>query len=406
VGSNPSAVVIEATPGDGSANYGVLLIDKDFVIIDGLHITRFRTNVFVTGEASGSNHATVRNCRLSDAFYYGVHGWDDVHPNNDVTITGNLIEYNGSAGVKWTRLGSRGVISYNRVYSNGQLTDEETYDPEHDYRAGISLWGDGEGIEDIVVEHNDVEFTGMGRQPIDGDGNGIWVDRTLGGNIIRYNVVRSSAKCGIIIEDVPLGGMIYYNVSVNNGGALDPTKGFGLLLMRGSEHWEVYNNTVFGNANGLGMGNWSGDGIPNNNTVVNNIVFSSDTREIHVVHGAEDLSNEFEYNFIDEGPGFVKWGSALFGLLGSWESAAPQADNNATGEPGFVDPASGDFRLEPGSPCLDAGIDVGLEFDIEGMPVVGNPTLGAYENPLDPFVLPFTDGFESGDLGSWPDSLP
>jgi hypothetical protein len=32
--------------------------------------------------------------------------------------------------------------------------------------------------------------------------------------------VRSSARCGIIIEDVPLGGMIYYNVSVNNGGAL------------------------------------------------------------------------------------------------------------------------------------------------------------------------------------------
>jgi hypothetical protein len=47
-----------------------------------------------------------------------------------------------------------------------------------------------------------------------------------------------------------------------------------------------------------------------------------------------------------------------------------------------------------------------LDFDIEGMPVVGNPTVGAYESPFDPFALPFTDGFESGDLRYWPDSMP
>jgi len=66
---------------------------------------------------------------------------------------------------------------------------------------------------------------------------------------------------------------------------------------------------------------------------------------------------------------------------------------NITPEPMFVDPHRGDYRLRPGSPCIDAGIDLGAIFssDFNGLrrPLDGNRDgapaydMGAYEfNPL------------------------
>ena len=62
---------------------------------------------------------------------------------------------------------------------------------------------------------------------------------------------------------------------------------------------------------------------------------------------------------------------------------------NITNEPAFVDAAAGNYRLRPGSPCIDAGADVSdlvsLDFDGLGRPVDGNRDgedafdMGAYE---------------------------
>jgi len=41
---------------------------------------------------------------------------------------------------------------------------------------------------------------------------------------------------------------------------------------------------------------------------------------------------------------------------------------NTDADPMFVDAANGDYHLSPGSPCIDAGIDTGLDTDFEGDP--------------------------------------
>ncbi|MEM7533721.1 MAG: clostripain-related cysteine peptidase [Chloroflexota bacterium] len=55
--------------------------------------------------------------------------------------------------------------------------------------------------------------------------------------------------------------------------------------------------------------------------------------------------------------------------------------NNISGDPKFIDPTNGDYRLGSGSAAIDAGIDAGVADDIAGVarPVGSAPDIGAYE---------------------------
>jgi len=56
-------------------------------------------------------------------------------------------------------------------------------------------------------------------------------------------------------------------------------------------------------------------------------------------------------------------------------------EHDVTAEPQFVDPDKGDFRLKPGSPGIDAGIEIGIKTDLLGTkrPQGKAPDVGAYE---------------------------
>ena len=53
-------------------------------------------------------------------------------------------------------------------------------------------------------------------------------------------------------------------------------------------------------------------------------------------------------------------------------------NNNITTDPTFVT-AGSDFHLQAGSPCINAGINVGLTTDYDGQAVDDPPEIGAYE---------------------------
>lgn len=52
---------------------------------------------------------------------------------------------------------------------------------------------------------------------------------------------------------------------------------------------------------------------------------------------------------------------------------------NITTDPTFVGGSPYDFHLQAGSPCINAGIDVGLTEDYDGQAVDDPPEIGAYE---------------------------
>lgn len=77
-------------------------------------------------------------------------------------------------------------------------------------------------------------------------------------------------------------------------------------------------------------------------------------------------------NNISNGQSAAMWRSGPF--------IAPTTETGAlTTDPMFANPASGDFTLQAGSPCINAGTNWGQTRDYAGNPVTGTPDRGAYE---------------------------
>lgn len=116
------------------------------------------------------------------------------------------------------------------------------------------------------------------------------------------------------------------------------------------------------------------------------------------------------------------WGSTLFNSIAHLNHGGNELDQcfaqdtwpGGGGSPLFVNPAAQDYRLQPGSPCIDAGGDLGalipLDMDDLRRPLEGNrdgdaaPDMGAFEfNPL--FFTSITHSNGNVQL-HWFDSVP
>ena len=91
---------------------------------------------------------------------------------------------------------------------------------------------------------------------------------------------------------------------------------------------------------------------------------------------AADTPNDIIEIDNDPGPGSIHYN------LTEWQAyAGSPGANSIAGDPLMTNPGAGDFTLQAGSPCRDAGEDVGLTRDFAGVsvPQETNPAIGAYE---------------------------
>ena len=54
--------------------------------------------------------------------------------------------------------------------------------------------------------------------------------------------------------------------------------------------------------------------------------------------------------------------------------------DSLSGDPDFASPADGDYHIGHDSAAIDAGIDTGVPYDLDGEPRLGLPDLGADEH--------------------------
>ena len=163
------------------------------------------------------------------------------------------------------------------------------------------------------------------------------------------------------------------NGSSNNSGLIGTDNvvyangGMGINLAPSSagvaDSIYLYNNTSYGN--GSDGVKWAPTSGTNTLIAKNNISAGNGGNAFNYTsHAGATLTASNNSN-----------GGGTYG--GAW--AANKGIGNVEQNPLFVSPSTGDFHLQPTSPAIDAGTNVGLTSDFAGNPIVGNPDIGAYE---------------------------
>ena len=179
-------------------------------------------------------------------------------------------------------------------------------------------------------------------------GTGTNIEVEIQGNRVAENVSGIAVSLGM---SPTITGFIRI---VNNVVAFNRVGGIGLGACcafgdPGDFTLEVVNNTVYGNEAAFGGGLAAN---ASNLTLLNNIFFantaSSEGPDLYLVQAA--LSATIAFNIIGDGQ-------------------FDGVDNNFALDPLLVDPAGGDFSLQPTSPAIDAGSNTGApDIDFAGNP--------------------------------------
>lgn len=257
------------------------------------------------------------------------------------------------------------------------------------------------GVSQFVVTENYVHDTPK---------EGIDVKESSTNGQVRDNFVERACAVGIYVNEA-LDVSVYRNLVRGTGHYLaddgqeglcssEPVFGHyygqyygnGILLAVGDlgelsqgrlSNIQVYQNVVW-DSHGNGLQFWdewresgTGEGEMTGNRVYNNVFHNSDLAGIRLddVDETSVVNNIIALNDEEGITGNAADSSSvshnLFHFRHDWQE--PVGTHYVTGDPLFVDPASGDFHLQASSPAINHGLDVGL-------PYAGSaPDIGAYE---------------------------
>jgi len=305
-----------------SSGDGLLNLDgRSWLRFDGITITRSPTHGVYGYEASNVEFV---GCEVSSSSDGGL----VLLGASDVLVDGCDVHHNNDEGTSASHeavtMGegtTRFVVRNSRVHENGEEGIDAKYNDEAAGKIHDNLVYDNRGPNIYVDSSSDVE--------------------------------------------------VYNNVSY--GATAETKAGIAIAVEDWSDSRQatdiaIYNNVSYGNAGG-GISFWKeSSGTIARITIVNNTLV--DNPEAALV-GADEVT----------GPGSIVRNN-LFngndpGIGGSFV-----ADTNLTADPLFVDRESGDYRLLPDSPAIDAANPTGaptFDCDNTSRPTGAGPDIGAYE---------------------------
>jgi predicted GH43/DUF377 family glycosyl hydrolase len=357
---------------------------------------------------------TISNTRVisNSAGSYG--GGIEVDNDALATIVNSEVISNtaigdGGGGVN-VHNGARGIVTNSRILSNtvtqgwgsaGIMISNDGFATVH---SNEIAWNRGIGDSSpsgamrvhassvVTITHNDIHAnTG-------GGGGGIaatWYSTlNVHSNTIANNQeIAGNGGGGLRLTD-QITAVVDSNVIVNNH-----TESSGGGIATDDSNLTMTNNVIAFNTgpDGDGIIVWSGSGSGLADVdIINNTIVSNATDAIGVGDGTVLVRNNVLYGH--EGDGAINqygdstitsdhnvfWGNA-------WISDVPTGTGDIEVNPLFVDAASGDFHLQAGSPCINAGTSTGAPaVDIEGTPRGATPDIGAYEWGKHRIFLPLT----------------
>jgi parallel beta-helix repeat protein len=334
--------------------------------------------------SSAGQYVLVENCTISGG-YAGIEFVDNTQYSR---IHNNVVHNCSHAGIYPGHSSAYNDIDNNDCYANGagiylSGSDHNLVHNNHSYLnvGEEGLYGYGIGV--LCGSNNEIYDNEINNNTSDGIEfwSGDPLDNpdyyTCDANKVYRNKIYSNARTGILLDgSVTLQAIdneIFYNLIYDNG---DP--GIRISIDSGSGN-KLYNNTIVGNAGvsasayfgitfdlvGSGIGGWD---------VKNNIVTDNTRGEFYGRSGCTVTNDHNQYHRISGT--VVNYNETTY-------DTAHVTDFEATAlavDPLFVDETNHDYRLQPSSSAINAGINVGLTTDLNGNPIIGQPEIGCFES--------------------------
>ncbi len=323
-----------------------------YITVQGLSLRLALGSVTISGQQGLSHHITfdgvdvsLTKLRFESDFcttfinilnsHFHDNEYENIHLESDNSlIANNLIE---RTVAPWSLYGAVGINVLgvdNRISGNRIRDIHKSEGGRGGYGIYLEEWYNGYGDVGCHSETNQsnvIEKNNVARV----DGTGI---ANSGGdnNIVANNVVYANGAAGI---------------AMSSGG----TDGGPVGAQRSADNNSIYHNTLYANADvGLSLNRLT------NGVARDNLLYANNPSRGQQVYSAPiGVSFSLDHN-LNGGAG-------------------------AADDPLFVNASAGDFHLQPGSPAIDAGLDVGIDDDMDGnpRPVGLGVDVGAYERQAD-----------------------
>ncbi|MFH1499222.1 MAG: right-handed parallel beta-helix repeat-containing protein [Verrucomicrobiota bacterium] len=239
---------------------------------------------------------------------------------NNFVITGNVVRRESKTtnkGCIIVERGSGGLIAGNRVYMG---------------KFGIAIY-----TSDTVVEYNYLENIGFN------DALRMWENRGQSNVTLRYNIVNGCDNSGLSIGNTSQAVTPMSNIRVHHNLIYNSYWGVGFAVPVSGE---FRNNIVWSDAHTNPQRRLNFDGILSGGTFLcdHNILQDKGTNPM------------------------ASWIGVTYHDLASLQAGSGSHADSLSSSPLWVAPGSGDFRLQSGSPAIDAGAALGVTIDFDGNP--------------------------------------
>jgi hypothetical protein len=402
-----------------NGGFGVEVVNQrgntrlDRVWLESLEASGFRwAGIYVGGEPDlprplpagelprpgrdGFRNVKISRCVAHDNIYYGIFvsgpwwQYKSGFANEYVSITDCIAHDNpGDPNYKKNHSGNGillddtdgGLIERCTAYQNGAANGSQEGGP-------VGIWAD-ESNRVIIqfCESYDNRTGGLA------DGGGFDLDGGVTNSIAQYNYSHGNDGAGYLVWNY--GGAVHplerntirYNISVNDGRK-HHYGGIFLGTSGGAVHGvEAYNNTVFMTSSETAqpVAVWVGGGQPNTDIHLRNNLLISDGHVplVEVEPNQTDVLFQGNAYWAGQGSFTVVWKGKTYDSLAAWQAGAGQERLRGKPRGMVVDPGVSSvgatetmagkrplseltsYRLLPGSPLIDAGIDLAAEFGLD-----------------------------------------
>lgn len=355
----------------------------------GIYLKSSNSNTLInniTDSNSGSAYASGGNQIHSSGIYLSSSS-DNYLGLDNRPDTGNTANHNNNTGI-FIEGGSGNHLNYNTtdlngvwgiltMYSNAGRPDSNVFFGNNANSNGSYGIQTDWGIRDTII-NNTANSNGL---------DGIYLYNSSA-TTIKNNTVKNNLYTGIrvrhradnntvtgnAIESNPYG--IYLSENSSNtltNNIINSNTSDGIHLDSSSSN-TIANNTFYGTLPQFALAQI------NNSTGAlfkNNIVYNG--KYVSVGNGSQ-TDSEYNYNDYYGGSGnYFNWIGTDYRTFADWKTNSGQDADSLNSDPEFVN-AGTDFHLQS-SPCIDAGVEVGLTKDYEGTsrPQGSAPDIGAYE---------------------------